>query len=275
MSISTAGQQTPLRAVGTADANMTMLADFATHLRASGLSPLTVKQYPYWCRRCLTDTGARWDTITTAQVERWLASGSHWRGETRGSVFVALRAFFAWCRPEDDPVDPIRRPRKVRGVARTIPDDALADAMASASGETRWLLRLASTTGLRRSELAAVHADDVEGGWLRVMGKGAKVRRVPLAPDVEAWLVSRGGWAFPGSDGGHLTPGAISARIKRATGWNAHSLRHRYATNVYKATRDLRSVQTLLGHASLATTERYLAVDEDAVLAAAATSWAV
>ena len=275
MSVSTARQGTPLRAVGTADANMTMLGDFATHLRASGLSRSTVKQYPYWCRRLLTDTGARWDTITTAQIERWLASGVEWRQETRAAVFVALRAFFAWCRPEDDPVAKVRRPRVSRSVARTMPDDALADAMATASEETRWLLRLASTTGLRRAELAAVHSDDVEGGWLRVMGKGSKVRRVPLAPDVEAWLVSRGGWAFPGRTGGHVTPGAISARIVRATGWNAHSLRHRYATRVYKATRDLRSVQTLLGHASLATTERYLAVDEDAVMAAAATAWAV
>jgi integrase len=235
----------------------------------------TVTSYTYWTRRCLDDTGSRWDTIDTGTVEGWLAGGVHWRQETRAAVFTGLRAFFGWARPDDDPVGHLRRPRVSRPSARTMPDDVLAAAMAAASPETRWLLRLAATTGLRRAELAAVHSDDVHGQWLRVRGKGDKVRRVPLAPDVLEWLLSCQGWAFPAADGGHIAPASIAARIVRATGWNAHSLRHRYAGITYKATRDIRSVQTLLGHASLATTERYLSVDEDAVMAAAATSWAM
>jgi len=51
---------------------------------------------------------------------------------------------------------------------------------------------------------------------------------------------------------------AVERRIQRATGWNPHSLRHVGATAAYEATGDLRAVQEFLGHASLATTERYL-----------------
>jgi len=52
-----------------------------------------------------------------------------------------------------------------------------------------------------------------------------------------------------------------------------HTLRHRFATRAYRGSRNLRSVQTLLGHASIATMERYTAVDDDEVRAAAACAW--
>jgi site-specific recombinase XerD len=56
-------------------------------------------------------------------------------------------------------------------------------------------------------------------------------------------------------------------------GYAMHTLRHRFATRAYRGSRNLRSVQTLLGHASIATMERYTAVDDDEVRAAAACAW--
>ena len=73
---------------------------------------------------------------------------------------------------------------------------------------------------------------------------------------------------------GGLAPASIAERIERATGRNPHSLRRRFATEVYRRTHDLRSVQVLLGHASIATTQAYVAVDDDAVRLAARTVWA-
>lgn len=73
---------------------------------------------------------------------------------------------------------------------------------------------------------------------------------------------------------GHLTPWAVAARIRKATGYNPHALRRRFATQVYRRTHDLRAVQVMLGHASVATTQRYVAVGSSRLAAVAAASWA-
>jgi site-specific recombinase XerC len=113
---------------------------------------------------------------------------------------------------------------------------------------------------------------------LTVTGKGSKTRRVPIHPMLVEPLrkvQERGGYAFPSVDGGPITPDAMGRRIARALPgkWSAHSLRHYFAGNVYRASHDIRSVQQLLGHASIATTEIYTHVnDED--LHAAVGMWA-
>jgi site-specific recombinase XerD len=86
----------------------------------------------------------------------------------------------------------------------------------------------------------------------------------------------RGGYAFPSVDGGPITPDAMGRRIARALPgkWSAHSLRHYYAGSVYRASHDIRSVQQLLGHASIATTEIYTHINDDD-LHAAVSAWAV
>jgi site-specific recombinase XerD len=79
-----------------------------------------------------------------------------------------------------------------------------------------------------------------------------------------------GGWLFPNGSGGHLSPwmvGQLVARVLPAQ-WTMHTLRHRFASRAYRGTRNLRAVQVLLGHASIATTERYTAVDDSEIRAA-------
>lgn len=83
------------------------------------------------------------------------------------------------------------------------------------------------------------------------------------------WRTGPGRYYFPGRFGGALHPMSVNKIITRHTGWNPHSLRHAGATAAYNSTRDMRAVQLMLGHASLATTQRYLHVDEDGMHAAA------
>lgn len=126
-------------------------------------------------------------------------------------------------------------------------------------------------------ELARVRREDVETdlvGWsLRVTGKGGHVRMVPLPEDLSALIRNRPpGWVFPSSHGGHLTPHHLGKLITR---WlpgdlTTHTLRHRCGTVAYAATRDLRAVQELLGHAKPETTAIYTAVPDGAVRAAVA-----
>ena len=156
------------------------------------------------------------------------------------------------------------------------------------------MLRLAAEAGLRRAEVALVRTSDVfiTGGTaqLVVHGKGGKQRIVPISnelaeqvrrgaaghtPETAAYGWGTSGWLFPDSAGGHLTPAWVGAIVANALpdGYTMHTLRHRFATRAYRGTRNLRAVQTLLGHASIATTERYTAVDDDEIRAAAASAW--
>lgn len=104
------------------------------------------------------------------------------------------------------------------------------------------------------------------------------MRRVPLSDDLAEQVQARGtGWTFQGQmrDGraihgdrsaGHLSAGRVGELVSELLpdGWTTHTLRHRFASAAYRADRDIRAVQELLGHVSVATTQVYTAVPDDA-----------
>jgi integrase len=131
---------------------------------------------------------------------------------------------------------------------------------------------LAASGGLRAGEISRVHSRDLVGDELVIHGKGGKVRAVPIVDErLLAELRQVDGWAFPNGYGSHLTPGHVSRLLSEALpdGWTAHTLRHRCASVAYAATRDLLAVGALLGHSRPETTQRYVAMPDDAVRAAA------
>lgn len=112
------------------------------------------------------------------------------------------------------------------------------------------------------------------GAELLVHGKGSRLRVVPISDDLTAAIVDGGatGYLFPARGDGdrHLSPRYVGDLVGEVmpAGWTMHKLRHRFATRAYRGSRNLRAVQTLLGHSSVATTERYTAVDSDEIRAA-------
>ncbi|WP_185981543.1 tyrosine-type recombinase/integrase [Skermania sp. ID1734] len=132
------------------------------------------------------------------------------------------------------------------------------------------MLRFANDLGLRRGEVAQIHTKndlvhDIAGPSLLVHGKGARNRVLPLPDDLaEALSAAPAGYLFPSPAGGHLSAHWVGTLVARALadGTTMHQLRHLCATEVHEETRDLRLVQTLLGHASIATTQRYVASDD-------------
>ena len=155
---------------------------------------------------------------------------------------------------------------------RPCPEIAYREALARAGDRERVILRLAAEAGLRRAEVARVHSDDLiedlEGWSLIVHGKGGRQRVVPLTDSLAAAVRSRGqGWAFPGGMDGHLSPRWVGKVVTRLLSGEAtmHQLRHRFATRAYSVDRDVFTVQELLGHASPATTRRYVMVPRSAL----------
>ena len=204
----------------------------------------------------------------------------------------ALRAFIGFARAEAGDPDPaaprIRGPRIKKGLPRPVtPDEAvsLADVVDSLSADDwtgardRAVLLLMYGSGLRIAEALSLTGRDTPlGGTLLVKGKGGKERVVPILPitrEAVAEYENQCPWPLPsdealfrGAKGGPLSPGMVQkamAQARRALGLpdtaTPHALRHSFATHLLSAGADLRSLQELLGHASLGSTQIYTRVD--------------
>ena len=250
------------------------------HLAGRGLRDATITAYTGWVDRLADWAGDDPATLTTDDLERWLAEHRHWKPNTHAKAVASVRYFYRWLydtgRRGDNPAAALRPARCPTPVPDPCPESVYAAALASAHGQDWWRLRLAAETGMRRAELAACHSDDVRrlvtGPTLRVDGKGGRVRWIPLPEDLAAWLSMQRGYAFPVGDG-HMAPCSVGCWFRRHLGVHVHMLRHRYATLAYHRTRDINAVRQLLGHSSAATTQIYIAVADEDLRAAAAGAW--
>ncbi|WP_408630459.1 tyrosine recombinase XerC [Microlunatus flavus] len=218
---------------------------------------------------------------------------------------AAVHGFFRWAeRTERLPTDPsaaLRSPRPHRRLPETISQgearQLLEDAIAVAGEEGGpvglrdvALLEVLYATGVRVAELCGLDVGDVDRHRrvLRVFGKGAKERSVPLGvPALEAldtWLAqgrpalagpASGEAVFVGERGGRLDQRVVRRIVHRALRMvdgapdlGPHGLRHAMATHLLEGGADLRSVQEMLGHASLATTQIYTHVTDERLRAA-------
>lgn len=210
---------------------------------------------------------------TDEHIEAALAATRHLAADTRHSMLASWRLFYRWAVGKRYVlVDPMTM---IEGIAvpvrlpRVAPDRAVTDALLGATTRDRALVMLGRYACLRLSELTTLHMRDRDRDRLRIRGKGDKERIVYANDDLLLTLrrlerEQPHGYYFPGATDGHMHPQSVHKIIKRLTGWHPHSLRHAGATAAYRATGDLRGVQDMLGHASLATTQRYLHLDDDA-----------
>ena len=229
--------------------------------------------------------------LTAAALIGWFAA-QQWQPETRRHYISAVRSFTTWAYKSgvlaEHLADDLPSVRIPASTPRPVPDLAWSWALAGADARITLMLRLAGEAGLRRAEVARVHVRDVVdgpgGAQLVVHGKGGKVRVVPIHDDLAA-VLRRGaaghtpqaaafgpaGWLFPGDDGGHLSPQHVGKLVAAAlpAGWSMHKLRHRFATRAFRGSGNLLAVRALLGHSSVATTQRYTAVDDDEIRSAA------
>lgn len=213
--------------------------------------------------------------VTLEQLEAYLGA-QRWKPETRHAHRSALVRFYGWGRSrgyiEHDPTADLASVRRPPPMARPLPENHAAAALAAADERQALMVRLAGEHGLRRGEIALVHSRDLfadlAGYSLTVHGKGGRVRFVPIFDAAIAEAIrDADGWVFPGQVDGHLSPAWVGKLVQRVLpdGWTTHTLRHRFATQFYAQDRDVFATQAALGHASPATTLRYVQLPDDAV----------
>lgn len=232
--------------------------------------------------------------LSTADFRAWLSARAE-RSLAQTSTARALstlRGFFRWLERRDLVHNPalalLRTPKAPRPVPKALSESQALSAIDAVGKGTRmpWVakrdaavLTLLYGAGLRISEALGLDRCDAPAGTtLRITGKGGKERVVPLLPVVVEAIadyldacphgLQPDDPLFVGVRGRRLHPGQVQAKVRelrRVLGLpetaTPHALRHSFATHLLAGGGNLRSIQELLGHASLTTTQRYTAVD--------------
>lgn len=231
---------------------------------------------------------------TRSDVRRYIESCSDRSNATRARKISTLRTFYSWMVDsglrQDNPVAGMPRPK----ITRSLPvylslEDAKALVRSTRSREDLFYRRrntliiiLYINCGLRLSELAGIQMSDVYDDALRILGKGGKERYVYLNNSCQRalrlWLGKRGhasGHLVVSKQGQGLHPSSLAGVVKSELAkvglghLSTHKLRHTAATLLYRYGHvDIRVLQSILGHASIATTEIYTHVVSDQVIAA-------
>jgi integrase/recombinase XerD len=241
-----------------------------------------------------------WRKVSAKQLTAWL----HWlsdQGFTESSQARKLSAVRMLCRHlirerlrEDNPTELISGPKLRRKLPQTLSTSEMQKLLASPTGmdayavRDRAMLELVYSSGLRASEICSLTLQqvDLEHGFVRVFGKGSKERVVPLGEKardaVQAYLISARPRLVKPKTGSELFITERGKAMSRKTLWvmvksaaaraglekpvKPHLLRHSFATHLLGGGADLRSIQEMLGHASIGTTQIYTAVESSRLL---------
>jgi integrase/recombinase XerD len=280
------------------------LDSYLRHLAIErGLSKNTLSAYKADLskyRDFLDDSGLSELSITRAQLGdflMWLNS-QQLKAASSARILAAVRGYQKYLLLEnlrtDDPSQQVKSPKLPKRLPKALsqaqvmsllaasgpePDDETADVLRL---RNRAILELMYSSGCRVSEVAQLDLDEmVEGGWVRIRGKGSKERLVPVGSfaqrAIDAYLVRSRPLLAAKAGGPALFLNQRGSRLSRQSIWeiiqsageacglkvSPHSLRHSFATHLIEGGADVRVVQELLGHASVATTQIYTLVTID------------
>lgn len=230
-------------------------------------------------------------------VRRFVAQhhGRGLSGRSLARLLSAWRGFFGWLGERGlvraNPCDGIRPPKSPKRLPKALSVDETARLLTHAAEDENGVVaardaamfELFYSSGLRLAELVALDTDALEtvlaDGELRVLGKRSKARLVPVGSlareALAAWGAQRSALAAPdekalfvGARGRRISPRVVQLRLaQRAqlqglpTHVHPHMLRHSFASHVLQSSGDLRAVQEMLGHASIASTQVYTHLD--------------
>ncbi|MEM7276934.1 MAG: tyrosine recombinase XerC [Pseudomonadota bacterium] len=274
-----------------------LISEFLGHLKTERrLSDHTVKNYAIdlgkfseYCNRQQIEQPVHCSSDDIRLFAAWL----HRNGLSPRSIqrrLSAVRSFFRYLIREghlkNNPATDIRAPKGRKRLPGTLDPDQMARLLDLPTDDPlacrdKALMELLYSSGLRLAELISLNLGDIDvtDATVRVTGKGAKTRIVPVGryalDALDVWLGHRAQFApveepaiFVSKRGQRISPRSVQQRIRywaRLQGIDEgvypHLLRHSFATHVLESSRDLRGVQELLGHADISTTQVYTHLD--------------
>ena len=271
------------------DARLAAYTDHLIHERR--LSPLTAKHYGRDVVALLElAADIPLEKLTTHHIRRYTATlhGRGLSGKSLRRMLSGWRGFFDFLGKQhlvtQNPVAGVRAPKSPKALPAALSqDDAIQ--MMNIKGEGVFTLRdramfeLFYSSGLRLSELVNLDPADIDNGEVRVTGKGNKTRLIPVGTKaieaIKAWEHKRKDIIKPdetalfiGKSGKRISARMVQLQVKKwaaiqgiEANMHPHVLRHSFASHMLQASQDLRAVQEMLGHASIASTQVYTHLD--------------
>lgn len=259
----------------------TTISAWCSWMLAQSWSQRTVKDRAYLISRVARDSATSPEALTREHIINFL-SRPDITATTRQTYFATIRTWHGWLVAtgirDDDPTEDLRRPRAGRQAVRTLRTAHIEHLLSQRlRARTRTMILLMAYQGLRCFEVAKICGRDFDliSRELVVTGKGGVRDVLPIHEVIAEEALKHGqGWWFPQyvpnaqtEVGGHILPGSVvrivgDAMRRAGVPGTAHSLRHWHATELLRAGVDTRVTQQLMRHASMATTERYLHVDD-------------
>ena len=212
-------------------------------------------------------------TVTMGDLRAWLETlhGANYVPSTIGRKLACVRTYFrfgireGWAK--SNPAKELDLPRLDQVLPKVLTESEVDNLLDKVSGRNLAMLETIYAGGLRVSELVGLDLENVNlvDGYVRVFGKGGRERVCPIGKAavaaLQAYLAERGkepGALFLNYQGGRLSDRSVRKLVKKlGPGATPHTLRHSFATHLLDHGADIRSVQELLGHKSVTSTQRY------------------
>ncbi|WP_262365801.1 tyrosine-type recombinase/integrase [Gordonia sp. OPL2] len=256
----------------------TALDDWKVWQHAQRLSHRTISERIRVISQLHNESGVQPVNAQAIDIVEWMAEHDEWSDSTAVTYASYLNAWFRWLqitdRRSDDPMVKVGTPRTPDREPRPIADSDVPKLLnARMWTKTRYMILLALLAGLRVHEIAKIRGEDFDhaAGLIWVRGKGRSVRSVPMHPVLRevASLMPETGWWFPmrGYPGEHTLSKSVSdivGRTMRRAGVKGtpHALRHWYGSALHDDGHDIRVVQELMRHKSIASTQIYTKVSD-------------
>ncbi len=273
---------------------------FSNYLRMRNYSPRTIRKYEQtiqrfaryaWFRQNSVSDGISFDeaafedapldadvNVSAALVTDFfsaLSEGRDYKPKTLHRMISTLSSFYRYLYTQGvvvaNPMLGVERPRIKNQELKYLKHSQVIRLLNTiASERDRLIVRLIYATGVRVSELCAINVEDIdfEEQTIRVKGKGDKIRTVfvdeETLDEIERFVGNTiEGPLFLGQQGNHIAPRTVQHLFRQYAppGITPHKIRHSYASELYRRSKNLRVVQENLGHSSIKTTEIYLHTD--------------
>lgn len=257
-----------------------------------GLSKNTVESYANDLKHFMDFIKERTEENLIPNTDDFLAFFEYLHKQNREITtivryMVTLRQFTRFLSKEKlihkDPLYNLTLPKLKRGLPEYLSEEEVLSLLNVPNTKTkkglrdRLILELLYGTGMRVSELVTIKINQINSlaGFVMIMGKGRKERIIPIGEEALYWLKEYlkenniKEYVFPGKNGKHITRQYVWKLIKECalktgiTSISPHSLRHSFATHLLLRGADLHSVQLMLGHSDISTTEIYTHITKD------------